>query len=135
MGESRLAKVARISAREVEEDFHEVSSLQNDDVASLVAAFDQEEVHVKEGGLVRTDTFFEMYELNSITLRYNRDPPFDEGMEEIRSRFADRSTEGHFSLKCVNRETIERDEFAAASAAAAETHHRVHNNSPVSTSV
>ena len=119
MGESRLAKVARISAREVEEDFHEVSSLQNDDVASLVAAFDQEEVHVKEGGLVRTDTFFEMYELNSITLRYNRDPPFDEGMEEIRSRFADRSSEGHFSLKCVNRETIERDEFAAASAAAA----------------
>jgi hypothetical protein len=115
--ETDLQRVARQAAIEVEEEFENISSLRNDSVAAMVAAFDPEEIMIET--TLKSGKCFTISELRGISLRYGRDPPFDEAMEEIRDRFAERSCEGNFAVKCVNRGAIEKDKETAASTAAA----------------
>ena len=114
--ETDLQRIARQAAIDVEENFANISSLRNDDVAAMIAVFDSEEIAIEK---TLNSGIFTISGLRGISVRYGRDPPFDEEMEDMRHRFAERSHKGYFAVKCVSREAIEKDEETTASTAAA----------------
>ena len=105
---------ARQAAIDVEELFEEISAVRNDDLAAMVPLFDPEEVMLGDPMNSSEDVLVAL--LRSISLRYDRDPPFDYEMEDARDRFADRSHDAFFAIKSISPAAVRKDKETAIAA-------------------
>ena len=112
LSENDLQDVARKAAIAVQEEFDRHSTIRNTSREELVPVFDPEEIMLRE--TLNSGRFCTVAQLRGISIRYDRDEPFDPELDDHRDHFADRSHEEHFVVKAASYKSIRNDEQMAA---------------------
>jgi hypothetical protein len=113
--EKELQIAARNAAIDIQEEFDDHSGLRNALREEAIPVYDPEEVMLH--GTIHKGRFCTITRLRGISMRFNRNPPFDLEMEDHREHFADRSHDEHFVVKSASHTTSIQNEASAILAA------------------
>ena len=117
--ENDLQEIARKAAVAIQEEFDRHSTLRNSSREMAVPIFDPKEIMLREiRETLSTGRFCSVARLRGISIRYDREEPFDQELEDHRDHFADRSHEEHFVVKAASYKSITTNTQMAARAAA-----------------
>ena len=118
--ETDLQRTCRKAAERVLGDFESSCGLRNKSRESAIAVFDPDEIIVKkwdDEGLLYKGNFTCVARVDGVELM--DDSGFEDDMEDLRDRVADRVEDGHFAIKYVNPEAVKGDKKQASHAGAA----------------